>query len=114
MANHRRTIDTMRYMRNRPGQIIHYSDVAADVNLTNTQVNSALGYAVAKHPEWGIERRGSGQYVFLPEKQKDSPPDKPAAEDPTQSVYEGVGVTKDGSRIIRDTNGVLWKLSDRL
>lgn len=107
------TNDVLRYMRARPGQILLYGDVAADINQPRQNVNNALVRAVKAHPEWGIERRGSGQYVFLPEKQTDTTPE-PEKESPTQSLYEGVGVTKDGTRIVRDTEGVLWKLSERL
>jgi hypothetical protein len=109
------TIAVLRYMRAKPGQYLYFRDIAADLNQDIAKVNNSLSQVVRSHPEYGVRRVGQGQYVFKPELQgEEVTTEAPVDERPETHMYEGVGVTQDGTRVIRDENGVLWKLSERL
>lgn len=114
MANQTDTTrKVLAYYRARPGQTIHYKDVAEDIpGSTPANVNASLSRVVAKHPEYGFERHGAGNYVYL--RDKENMPKEEKEIPAHKQIFEGVGITKDGSRIVRDENGVLWKLSERL
>lgn len=112
--NNDATVAVLRYMRGKPGQIIHYSDVAGDLQMDEKNVNAVLARVVSKHPEYGMDRKGSGQYVFDPSKVLVLPKTESTKPTIVGSMYEGVGVTKDGTRIVRDEDGTIWKLSERL
>jgi hypothetical protein len=107
------SLAVLRYMRSKPGLIMHYSDVASDLNVNASNVNSCLVRCVTRNPEYGITREGQGQYLFSPDKQGKKSEATPDAT-PMGEVYELVGQSKDGTRVVRDSTGVLWKLTERL
>jgi hypothetical protein len=108
------TIDTIQYMRANSGIGVHYIDVAVAVHAHKSQVNNALTRIVNKHPEMGIRRLAMGQYIFKPEYQNGEKPVTTPEPVKTYSMYEGIGHTQDGTIIVRDEEGVLYKLSERL
>lgn len=115
------TADVIRYMRANANIGVHYTDVATAVHAPKTAVNNSLTRLVTMRPEMGIRRIGMGQYIFKPEFQlspdtlKTKPEPEPAQElPPSYAIYEEVGKTQDGTIIVRDEGGTLFKLSDKL
>jgi hypothetical protein len=106
--------DAIRYMRANANVGVHYVDVATAIHAPKTHVNNALVRVVNKHPEMGIRRIGMGQYIFKPEYQMNGAAQEPEITKPTPMVYEYVGQAKDGTIIVRDEEGVLYKLAERL
>ena len=99
------------YYRARPGQVFHYTEVAEAIKADERLVNAALARAVVKHPEWGIERVGAGQYRYLMTKATAQPEVAKAPPDNSE-MFEKVGTTADGTIIVRNESGVLYRLSD--
>jgi hypothetical protein len=100
-------------MRANPNVGVHYVDVAVAIHAPKSHVNNALVRLVNKHPEMGIRRIGMGQYIFKPEFQLNGN-EPPEPEKANPMYYEFVGTTQDGTIIVRDEEGILYKLSDRL
>lgn len=110
------TSDTSRnaiqYLRANANIGVHYIDVATAIHAPKTNVNNALVRCVNKYPEVGIRRIGMGQYIFKPEYQEPEP--EPEPEKIIPLMYEFVGQAQDGTLIVRDEAGILYKLSERL
>lgn len=111
MGQNQTSLLVMRFMRTKAGQVMHYSDIAIEVGLPGTLVNTALVRAVSKHPEWGIRRMARGEYVFKPELQ-DIVQD--IVQTKVSQMYESVGQTKDGTIIVRDEEWILYRLAEKL
>lgn len=94
-----------RYMRQSPGIQIHFHDIAKDTGLELSQVNNALSQ-MCRNGDQGIYRVKSGVYIYRPETVAQETPQNTGPK-----MYEEVGTTKAGERVIRDENGILWKLS---
>jgi hypothetical protein len=90
--------------------VFHYSEVAEAIKADEKNINAALVRAVAKHPEWGIERVGSGQYRYLVARATAEP--EKVQSNPTGEMFEKVGTTADGTIIVRNESGVLYRLAD--
>jgi hypothetical protein len=55
----------LKFMREHEGVIMHYKDVAEAMHESKADnTNAALARLVKVHPEYGIRRHGSGQYVY--------------------------------------------------
>lgn len=99
----------LKYMRNHAGEVMHYADVAADLSLEESTVNASMARMVLRHPEYGVVREGSGQYVFYKSREGAEPVDvEPERTGPM--MYEEVGQTSAGVIIVRDEKGVLYSL----
>jgi hypothetical protein len=115
MSKNQTVIPVMRYMRTHPGTIIHYTDIAKDLNIDDKRVNACLGSVVRDKPNYGVRREGSGQYVYRPHLETEEAARNNAASAPTfGQMYEHVGTSKDGVPIVRDETGTLWRLSERV
>ncbi|MGI0133942.1 MAG: hypothetical protein ACREBW_03170 [Candidatus Micrarchaeaceae archaeon] len=108
--NNQGSLNAYAFLRARPGQLFHYSEVAEAIKADPKNTNAALVRAVASHPDWGIERSGSGHYRYLIAKSS-AEPAKPSANDAGE-MFEKVGTTMDGNIIVRNESGVLYRLAD--
>lgn len=105
------TIAVEKYMRERPGELLHYRDVAEGVGATHTQVSNVLVRMVRAHPERGIRREQQGRYVYRPD--ADHPARGPAVPDGPKpgDLFECVGSLGDGMTVVRDpVSYVLYRL----
>ncbi len=92
-----------RHLIDRPGQQIHYRDIAAALEVGPERVNAALSRWSLQHPEQGITRSAPGTYIYKAERVvlpplPPMPPDGPKPGD----LFEVVGSTEDGSVVVRD------------
>jgi hypothetical protein len=100
----------LKYMRERPGQDIHYSDVAEATNSNADNTCTMLARTVQRHPEFGITRRGSGTYRYIPV--ADGYLIGPPTPEPQDSkLYEVLGFMDDSVMVVRDDEGQmsLWR-----
>src|SRR5580692_12123093 len=94
----------LRYMRSRPGQVEHYSDITLGSGYTADKggsVSTLLARMVVHHPEYGVVKVGgerSGQYVYRAELALQSQPDP--VEAPSPKLYEVVGFLPDRTTMI--------------
>jgi hypothetical protein len=102
-----RNLAAVKYLRDRPGQIIHYTDVSDGLGLGRCEpdlgrVNAALARVAREFPERGIRREGAGHYVYRPD--QDTAPARPG-EIPTGpkpgDLFECVGRVS-GAVVVRD------------
>lgn len=110
-TNNETANQTLKYMRNHPGQVYHYSDVAEVLQIDKDSVNAALARCVKTHPEYGIGRLGAGQYQFDPSKQHAPVEQSKGA---VGQMFEAIGQTQSGVIIVRGEDGILRKLGDVL
>lgn len=106
--------DAIRYMRANPNIGVHYLDVATAIHAPKTHVNNALVRLVKSHPEIGVRRIGMGQYIFKTEYQMNGPDPEPEPIKESPMYYEYIGQAQDGTIIVRDEAGILYRLSDKL
>src|ERR1700722_220089 len=106
----------LRYMRSRPGQVEHYSDITLGSGYGPEQggsVSTLLARMVVKHPEYGVVRVGgerSGQYVYRAELALQT--QQEPVEAPSPKLYEVVGFLPDSTTmVVRDDEQVmsLWR-----
>lgn len=123
------------YLKERPGQVLHYMDIAEALNWDPQSVSTTLGRMVRFHPEFGVRRVGNeqhgnrtGQYIYRSDLvgledasavlngQRITEPVTPqeSLPDTTPNLYEQVGTTVNGEIIVRDTDGFLWRLAEKL
>jgi hypothetical protein len=67
-----RNLAAIKYLRDRPGQVIHYTDISDGIGEGRDdpnigRVNAALARVVRQFPERGIRREGSGHYTYRPD-----------------------------------------------
>jgi hypothetical protein len=108
----------MSYYRQRPGQVINYHDAAVDLAIPENRVNAACSRIVLRYPRYGLRREGSGEYVFRPDLELTAAPlpetPEPPKSGPSGQMFEEVGQTADGTIVIRDEKGQLWKIGEVL
>ncbi|MCL2732481.1 MAG: hypothetical protein FWE15_20955 [Actinomycetia bacterium] len=97
------TVRAFDYLRERPGETIHYGDVAAAVGADPVAINQAPSRTAREHPERGIVREGAsnGRYVYRPDAEHPArrpPPDGPKPGD----LFEVVGTLSGGTVVVRD------------
>lgn len=97
----------IKYVMDRPGQSLHYVDIAEDLHIAKGQVNAALNRVYNKHPDYGIQRVGAGRFMYR--KDWSAAHLDEAKPKETDALYEKVG-TIQGRTIIRDENNELWQL----
>jgi hypothetical protein len=74
-----RNLAAVKYLRDRPGQVIHYADVSEGIGEGRTddkalgRVNAALARVSREYPERGVCREGSGHYVYRPDRDTHPP-----------------------------------------
>jgi|SRR5215475_4426080 len=102
-----RNLAAARYLRDRPGQVIHYREIAIGCGLPDKEpeigrVNAALARIVRNFPERGIFREGSGHYVYRPDRDTHParPGETPAGPKPGD-LFEVVGRVG-GHTVVRD------------
>lgn len=91
----------MQYLESHPGKTLHLGDMAADLNLTNMQVSTAISFIRRDGSLHEVEQVGKGIYRYRPTNGK-----------PSSELYEKVGVTKTGALVIQDENGRLYKAEE--
>ena len=106
----------LRYMRTKNGQIENYADIAEALRLSPPTVNSALARIVRNHPEYGIRRIGSGQYLFKADLVNEATATVKESE-PKQltpgDLFEFVGSFSNGELVIRNpSDNRLYKLTE--
>lgn len=116
-----RKVDSVRIyreMRDNPGRVYHYRDLASLLGYDDAaqNVSTLLARAARLHPEYGFRKVGddrSGQYVYRAEFVI-APGDEVAQpeEAPNEKLYEVVGFMPDHSTmVVRDDAGEmsLWR-----
>lgn len=100
-------------LRDNPGMIYHYRDLAEQLGYPETNVSTLLARAISKHPDYGFRRVGesrSGQYVYRNEYALEQPPE--TVEAPSAKLYEVVGFMPDNATmVVRDDDNAmsLWR-----
>jgi hypothetical protein len=65
----------LQYYKDRPGEIMHYGDVADGLGMMRSRANAYISRLAVKHPSMGISRSGPmGHYVY---KRPDIPVEPP-------------------------------------
>jgi len=104
-----RSRDIARWFIERPGTVTHYADVAEALNMPKGLVNAALA-RMAKIPQYNIGHgEVAGYYVYRPNAVK---PAEPARETP--EMFELVGLTQSGVKVVRSEKGILYPLGTEL
>jgi hypothetical protein len=113
----------MNWLKDRPGQVVFYRDVAqglraAGVQAGDESVNACLARMHRDH-DWGVSRVGAGAYRFDPaggtrEKHADvvplnAPPPPPETEG---TLFERAGTGRDGTIIVKGESGKLYRLEE--
>jgi hypothetical protein len=113
MASRAIVIPLLKHMRAKPGQVMHYSDVAEAIDRDGQNVSTALARMVLVHPEYGVRRVGgdhSGQYIYRPDYvELTNPEAEPEPTDRLGMVYETIGYVG-RVPLVRDTNGDVWTI----
>jgi hypothetical protein len=99
----------LKYMREHPGQDMHFRDVAEAVNADPDNTCTMLARTVQRHPEYGVERVGSGTYRFLPQRITEL-----HSKTDNSKLYEVLGFMGDDVMVVRDDGGEmsLWRKVD--
>lgn len=90
------------YLHRRPGEEVFVTDIAKDLGLTKKQVQNCVTNAMREGawPDVEIVTRGNS-WRFIPDNRNDRKSNK--------RMFEEIGVTKDGSIVIQDTDGNLYR-----
>ena len=114
------SVAVYRLLRDHPGQIFHYMDIAQALNIpeeNSNNVSTMLARATRKHPEYGFRRVGdnrSGQYVFRNEYALETPGSDESQARPDGKLYEVLGFMGTDTMVVRDENSEmsLWRKVD--
>lgn len=99
------TVKALQYLRDRPGEEVHYRDVAEAIGAPSANdLSSVFARSARLHPQRGIHAVGdrSGKYVYRPDHdgsmERRAPDDGPKPGD----LFEVVGKIQAGTVVVRD------------
>jgi len=108
--NYDRSRQVARWMIERPGTVTHYADVAEALDMPKNLVNAALS-RMAKMPQYRINHGDvAGYYVYRPNAVTE--PAEVSREIP--EMFELVGITQSGTKVVKSEKGILYTLSTEL
>lgn len=108
MTHHRKNTSSivLRYLIEKTGQLCFHEDIAKDVDLSRSQVSSAVNNLLGAH---NIERPGNGQVIYRGVRSTNSHSPSHSTEN---RLFEELATTKTGDLLIQDQNGVVYRATE--
>lgn len=104
---------TLKYITDRPGQIVYVNDLVKDLGYTREQIQGAITNWNKRNPLAAVTvmSRGSA-WSYLPNRKAEDVPAAPVpapVSKPTHDLLEILAVSKTGTLIAQDETGKLYR-----